>query len=211
VHTVSPNGRWQRIEELFNTALDLEPSAREAFLHEASGQDVWLRDELDSLLRSSQQTLDFAREAVLQFANDQTEVAIPAGKRIGVYELISVVGRGGMGTIYLASRADDLYRQNVAIKLMHAGIAQAQSMRLRFGSERQILANLNHPNIARLLDGGITDDGLPYLVMEFVDGVPVDEYGRNTKLSIEDLLELFLRICEAVDYAHRNLVIHRDI
>jgi serine/threonine-protein kinase len=208
---VSPNGRWQRLERLFNAALDLEPSARAAFLDEACGEDHHLRYELNSLLKSSEQTLDFAREAVLQLVHDQTHEDMPAGKRVGVYELMSVAGQGGMGTIYLASRADDLYRQNVAIKLMHAGIAQAHSMRLRFGAERQILANLNHPNIARLLDGGITDGGLPYLVMEFVDGVPIDEYGHNTQLSIEDLLGLFLQVCEAVDYAHRNLVIHRDI
>ena len=211
MHLVSPNERWDRIENLFYASLDLEPSARAAFLRQACGEDVRLREEVASLLKSSEQTLNFAREAVLQLAHDQTDVAMPAGKRVGAYELMSVVGQGGMGTIYLASRADDLYRQNVAIKLMNSGFAQAQSMRLRFGAERQILANLNHPNIARLLDGGITDDGLPYLVMEFVDGVPIDEHGPSTHLSTEGLLALFIQVCEAVDYAHRNLVIHRDI
>jgi serine/threonine-protein kinase len=211
VQPETSNGRWQRIEHLFYEALDLEPSARATFLNQACGLDVTLREELTSLLKSSEQTLDFAREAVLQLAHDQSDVAIPAGKRIGAYQVIGVVGQGGMGTVCLASRADDLYRQNVAIKLMHAGCAQTESMRLRFGAERQILANLNHPNIAGLLDGGITDDGLPYLVMEFVDGVPIDAYGGSTQLSIEGLLALFLQVCEAVDYAHRNLVIHRDI
>jgi serine/threonine-protein kinase len=207
----SSKDNWQRVEDLFNAALDLEPSGRAAFLDKMCGVDVRLREELTSLLKSSGQTLDFAREAVFQLAIDQTGDAIPPGKRIGAYQVISVVGQGGMGTVCLASRADDLYRQNVAIKLMHAGFAQAQSMRLRFGAERQILANLNHPNIARLLDGGITDDGLPYLVMEFVDGMPIDDYSRSSQLSIDGLLALFLQVSEAVDYAHRNLVIHRDI
>ena len=124
---VSSKDRWKRIGSLFYAALDVEPFARFAFLHEACGEDVILREELISLLKSSEQTLDFAREAVLQLAHDQTGAAIPAGKRIGAYEVISVLGQGGMGTVCLASRADDLYRQNVAIKLMNAGFAQAQS------------------------------------------------------------------------------------
>ena len=116
-----------------------------------------------------------------------------------------------MGSVYLATRADELYRQEVAIKLMNPAARQGSAMLLRFNSERQILANLNHPNIARLLDGGITADGLPYLVMEYVPGVPIDAYVRENKLDTKGRLNLFVILCAAVEYAHKNLVIHRDI
>lgn len=211
MQAASNSERWQRIEDMFYAALELESSARTAFIDEACGGDLKLREDLNSLLKSSEKTLEFARHAVLQLAQDQYEVGTLVGKRVGAYRVKSVVAQGGMGMVCLASRADDLYWQDVAIKLMHAGFARAQDMRLRFNAERQILATLNHPNIARLLDGGITDDELPYLVMEFVDGVPIDEYGRNAGLSIEGLLAIFLKVCEAVTYAHRNLIIHRDI
>ena len=203
--------RWQRIEDLFFAALDLEPAARSAFLEEACGDDSALREELESLLESSKETLDFAREAVVQVVQQEAAEGESVGRRIGAYELLSVLGKGGMGTVYLAARADDLYQQDVAIKLMHTHVAPAPGMRLRFSAERQILANLNHPNIARLLDGGITADGQQYLVMEYVNGVPIDEYCRVNRLSTEDLIGLFLKVCAAIEYAHQNLVIHRDI
>jgi serine/threonine protein kinase len=133
------------------------------------------------------------------------------GRRIGPYVLLHVLGEGGMGRVFLAARADDQYRQLVAIKLMHATSWQSELMLKRFRAERQILANLNHPNIARLLDGGMTSDGLPYLVMEYVDGTPVGEYCREKNLSIEAKLEIFQGLCSAVEYAHKNLVVHRDI
>ena len=150
-------------------------------------------------------------QAVQEVAQHQAEGDAPTDRHIGAYRLLSVLGKGGMGTVYLATRADDLYEQKVAIKLMHASVAAARSMRLRFSAERQILANLNHPNIARLLDGGVTADGLPYLVMEYVNGVPIDAYCRQHRLSTENLIKLFLKVCAAVEYAHQNLVIHRDI
>ncbi len=203
--------RWRRVEDLFYAALDLDSSARQAFLDDACGQDRELRKELSSLLESSQQTLRFAREAVQEVAQrpfDEDEVV---DHSVGAYRLLKVIGKGGMGTVYLATRADDLYHQNVAVKLMHANIAEERSMRLRFSAERQILAKLNHPHIGRLLDGGITADGLPYLVMEYVDGMPIDAYCREHRLSTENLINLFLEVCAAVEYAHQNLVIHRDI
>ena len=208
---VSNTRRWRRIEDLFYAALDLEPSARQAFLDDACANDPELRDELNSLLKSSEQTLGFARRAVQEVAQHETDGDTLADRYIGAYRLLRVLGKGGMGTVYLATRADDLYQQNVAIKLMHASIATARSMRLRFSAERQILANLNHPNIGRLLDGGVTADGLPYLVMEYVNGIPIDAYCREHRLSTRNLIQLFLKVCAAVEYAHQNLVIHRDI
>ena len=202
---------WQRIEELFYAALDLDSQARPAFLHQACGADLELLREIQSLLDSSQQTLGFARNAVLQVARQQTVAPQPAGKRVGAYQLAGILGEGGMGTVYLATRADEAYEQQVAIKLMHPGFGPSQGMLLRFSAERQILANLNHPNIARLLDGGMTADGLPYLVMEYVNGISIDDYCRQNNLSVDDRLKLFRTVCAAVDYAHRNLVIHRDI
>ncbi|HUB52170.1 MAG TPA: serine/threonine-protein kinase [Terracidiphilus sp.] len=204
-------GRWRRIDELFYAALDLEPQARSAFLAEACGTDTALLKEVGSLLDASEHTLGYAQSAVLQLARQQTIEPQPAGKQVGDYKLLGIIGEGGMGTVYLAARADDLYRQHVAVKLMHPGFGSSRGMLIRFSAERQILANLNHPNIARLLDGGMTEEGVPYLVMEFVDGIRIDDYCRQNHLSVEARLELFRSVCAAVEYAHKHLVIHRDI
>src|ERR1700677_4206354 len=202
---------WQRIEELFYAALDLDSAARPGFIQQACGSDLDLLKEVESLLGSSAKTMGFARNAVMQVARQQTIEPQPVGKRIGAYKLLRIIGEGGMGTVYLATRADELYRQGGVIKLMHPGFGPSQGMLLRFSAERQILANLNHPNIARLLDGGMTADGIPYLVMEYVNGVPIDDYCRQNNLSVDDRLKLFGSVCAAVEYAHKNLVIHRDI
>lgn len=130
---VSNTLRWQRVEELFYAALELDPAARSAFLDATCGQDLVLREELESLLRSSQHSLNFARKAVVEVAQQQSNAHVRAGERIGAYRLMKVLGKGGMGTVYLAARADDLYEQRVAIKLMHPGYAPAESMRLRLG------------------------------------------------------------------------------
>jgi len=133
-----------------------------------------------------------------------------AGRRIGPYRLVREVGRGGMGVVYLAARADDAYQKRVAIKVIHAGDRGPEALRF-FRRERQILAGLEHPNIARLLDGGTTEDGAPYLVMEYVEGQPIDRYCDARRLPISQRLQLFRTVCSAVEYAHRNLVVHRDI
>jgi len=206
-----PNNPWQRIEALFYEALEHTPSARGAFLASACGGDDALRKEIDSLLAASDKTVGFIQRPLQEAARSLDDRSdITSGRQIGSYRLLAVLGEGGMGRVYLAARADDMYKQQVAIKLMHAGFAQTRRMLLRFGAERQILANLNHPNIARLLDGGVSD-GLPYLVMEYVDGVPIDEYCRQHRLGIESRLKLFCTVCRAVEYAHKNLVVHRDI
>src|SRR5258707_618504 len=132
------------------------------------------------------------------------------GRRIGPYQLLHSIGKGGMGSVYAASRADQEYKKIVAIKLVTSGMGTEDMLR-RFRNERQVLAGLDHPYIARLLDGGSTDDGLPYLVMEFVEGLPIDRYCESHHLSLTDRLKLFQKVCAAVQYAHQNLVVHRDI
>ena len=204
------SNRWVRIEYLFYAALELE-EGRTAFLDEACAGDSDLRKEVESLLHSSGQTMGFLQQPVLQAAQQVTAEESLSGKRIGAYQLLRLIGEGGMGKVYLAARADDLYQKQVAIKTVQGGLGQNRAMLLRFRSERQILANLDHPNIARLLDGGITEDGLPYLVMEYVNGVRVDDYCRVKRLGTKQRLELFYTVCTAVEYAHKNLVVHRDI
>jgi len=203
--------RWLRIEYLFYAALDLEPDGRPPFLDQACRDDAELRKEVESLLQLEGQTIGFLRKPVLGAAQQIAEKKELPGKRIGAYQLLRPIGEGGMGKVYLAARADDLYRKEFAIKTVHGGLGQNPAMLLRFRSERQILANLDHPTIARLLDGGITDDGLPYLVMEYVNGIRVDDYCRINKLGTEQRLQLFCAVCSAVEYAHKNLVVHRDI
>src|SRR5262249_54423313 len=131
-------------------------------------------------------------------------------KRVGPYRLIRELGRGGMGTVYLAERADEQYQTKVAIKLVRPGM-DTDFILQRFRRERQILAHLQHPHIARLLDGGATDDGLPYIVMEHIEGAKITEYCESHALSIDQRLLLFLDVCSAVGYAHRHFVVHRDI
>ena len=194
-----------------DAALDLEPQARAAFLERECCANVELLHEVESLLNSSEKTVDFARRAVLRVARQQANEQHPTGKLVGDYRLLRVLGEGGMGTVYLATRADEAYQQEVAIKLMHPGFGPSQSMLLRFSAERQILANLNHPNIARLLDGGMTAEGSPYLVMEYVNGTAIDLFCSERQLALDDRLRLFRTLCTAVDYAHRHLVVHRDI
>ncbi len=202
-------GRWNRVEKLFYEALDLEPDKRPAFLDQACSDDASLRQEVESLIESASKTFGFLQRPIEQAA--QGVALRDLGQRIGPYQLMGLLGEGGMGEVYLAVRADQLYEQEVAIKLMRPGLKQAQAMLLRFSAERQILANLNHPNIARLLDAGITPEGAPYLVMEYVKGIPIDEYCRSNELSTTERLRLFRTVCSAVEYAHKNLVVHRDL
>ena len=203
--------RWIRIESLFYAAVELEPESRSLFLDQACRDDADLRCEVESLLQSDRQTIGFLRKPVLDAAQQIAARDDLSGKHIGAYQLLRLVGEGGMGKVYLAARADDLYHKQVAIKTVQGGLGQSRAMLLRFGRERQILANLDHPNIARLLDGGITEEGLPYLVMEYVDGIRVDEYCRINKLGTTQRLKLFCAACSAVEYAHKHLVVHRDI
>src|SRR5215468_3565332 len=151
--------RWQRVDDLFQRASELDPKRRQAFLKNACGEDSELRSEVEGLLESAEKTTGFLTRPVDNAVRQITLV----GRRVGSYVLVRSIGEGGMGRVFLAHRADDQYRQLVAIKLMHAGQCRSETLLQRFRTERQILANLNHPNIARLLDGGVTEDGGPYL------------------------------------------------
>ncbi len=194
------------MESLFYQA-SIWTSATARLLDNACGNDVALRREVESLLAFSGNTGGFIEQPVEQAARQWSGKA----GLIGPWEILQSLGDGGMGSVYLACRADELYEQKVAIKLMRADLVRNREMLLRFRRERQILANLNHANIARLLDGGVSAEGLPYLVMEYVEGVPIHEYCIQNKLPLRAILELFRTVCAAVEYAHQRFVIHRDL
>ncbi len=206
--------RWQLVRNLLDKAIAIPASERPAFLDNACAGDPELRAEVESLLNSHEQAgTAFLQEPVarLSFPDQDTGSAkARIGRRIGVYQILELIGEGGMGEVYRAVRADGQYDKEVAIKLVRSGLDSA-SVLDRFRHERQVLASLDHPNIARLFDGGTTDDGIPYLVMELIEGTPIDEYCDSHKLSITERLRLFLQVCSAIQYAHQRLVIHRDI
>ena len=199
--------RWQQVKLVFHATLDLEPAARNAYLAEACSSDDELRSEVEALLASSDEAEDFIERPAMEFENHAASVV---GCKIGPYRVIELIGEGGMGAVYRSVREDDEFHQQVAIKLVKRGMDTDFVLR-RFRTERQILARLNHPNIARLLDGGVTGDGLPYFVMEYLPGTPINEYCEQHFLPVEDRLRLFLPVCDAVLYAHQNLVVHRDL
>ena len=201
--------RWQHLEDLFHAALDRPASERDRFLAEACADDQELRAEVERLLKADQQASAFIDNAASSVERVAASV-LPNGRQVGAYRVVRELGRGGMGAVYLGERADAQFDMRVAIKLIKRGM-DTDSVLQRFRHERQILAALEHPNIARLLDGGTTDEGLPYFVMEYVDGQPIDEYCRAHRLSLEQRLDLFRHVCGAVSYAHQHLVVHRDI
>jgi serine/threonine protein kinase/Tfp pilus assembly protein PilF len=213
------SSNWQKIEEIFDEAAELPRAEREAFLNEACGDDADLRREVEALLAADEQSNDFIESPIIAsntLANllpDNLEDSVAPhflGKRVGAYELVRELGRGGMGAVYLGRRADSEFRKQVAVKLVKRGM-DTDFILKRFRNERQILATLDHPNVARLLDGGTTEDGLPYFVMEYVEGLPVHKYCDVHGLSISERLTLFQSICAAVGYAHQNKIIHRDL
>ncbi|HYK88786.1 MAG TPA: serine/threonine-protein kinase [Acidobacteriota bacterium] len=198
--------RWRLVRLILDQALEVEHSARPAYLDQACAADPPLRSEVESLIASLERAGDFL-ENPSDTPEDFGEAWI--GKRIGRYQILEEIGRGGMGGVYRAVRTDD-YEQQVAIKLIKRGLDTDFILR-RFLTERQILARLEHPNIARLLDGGATEDGRPYFVMEYIVGRPLHEYCDQQRLSITDRLNLFRTVCSAVQYAHQSLIIHRDL
>jgi eukaryotic-like serine/threonine-protein kinase len=206
--------RWQQLEQIFHSALEREPHRRTAWLHTACGDDVELRDEVTSLLTAHEHgEFDCTQPAAFVDALKvlaQRTASLQAGRRIGPYRVEREIGRGGMSRVYLAARADEAFEKRVAIKVVERGLESADVLR-HFQSERQILARLDHPHITRILDGGTTEDGLPFLVMEFVAGQPIDQYCDARALAVSARLALFQGVCAAVHYAHQNLIIHRDI
>jgi len=208
--------RWRQVENIFQTALDMPAEKRASYLTEACAQDPTLQGEVVSLLarhESGEYSLDDLIPADIKarrfdpFADDQDPLI---GRRLGAYEIVREIGRGGMGAVYEAVRVDREFQRRVAIKLVKRGMDTDFILR-RFRKERQILASLDHPNIARLLDGGTTDDGLPYFVMEFIEGQPLYLYCDERQLNINERLRLFRSICDALNYAHQKQVVHRDI
>jgi eukaryotic-like serine/threonine-protein kinase len=201
--------RWAEVKRIFQAALDLPPAGRPAFVQAEAGDDD-VRREVESLLASEETSGEFLSDAAAQYvpgALDGLDADTNLGRRIGPWRIEREIGAGGMGAVYLAER-DGEFRQHAALKLMRPGM-DSRAVVARFRYERQILAGLDHPNIARLLDGGASEDGRPYFVMEHVAGVPMDEYCRS--LSLTGRLRVFLQVCAAVQYAHQNLIVHRDL
>jgi len=196
------------IEAIFNEVLALPSGERQALIEIRCGEDALLKSEIYSLLRACAE--EEALAAVrLREARTDARTGLDR-KRVGAYEIDRLIGRGGMGAVYVAHRADGTFDKQVAIKLIDLPLA-TDLFRERFRMERQILAGLNHPLIARLLDGGVTCDGEPFLVMEYVDGVPIHRFCEDHRLSVAERLLLFKSVCEAVQFAHQNLVVHRDL
>ncbi|MGH7507297.1 MAG: serine/threonine-protein kinase, partial [Longimicrobiales bacterium] len=206
--------RWRRVEPILDRVLDLPPAEREAFLDEACAGDPVLRADAEALLEADRQATGFleAPAASLLLAAEAlpASAASNVGTVIGQYRIVRELGRGGMGTVFLAERADGQFDQRVALKLIRGG-AVSDDIVHRFLHERQILARLDHPNIAHLIDGGLTGDGQPYFAMELIDGSPITTYCDERGLVIEQRLRLFRAAAEAVACAHRNLVVHRDL
>ncbi len=202
--------RWAQIQCIFDAAMDLEAVERTAYISEKCGTDTTLRSQIEALMLAadSEEDLvsDLVRSATTSLIDEEQRLSQP----IGPFKLVEAIGEGGMGIVYLAQRDDHEFVQNVAIKVLHKRVVN-EEIQQRFLAERQILADLNHPNIARLLDGGQTEDGQPYIVMEYIDGKPLVEYCDDQQLSVSSRLRLFQQVCLAVAEAHRSLIVHRDI
>lgn len=212
--------RWEKVESILDTALTLDGESRTAYIEKACSSDNELLKEVYELLDAIQKSEESdylstrtGRKKMLM--DDLSEISVGSvddliGKQIGAFQITEQIGSGGMGAVYKAERAKGDFSQQVAIKIVHQGL-KAQDTVKRFQMEQQILAALHHPHIAALYDGGVTANGLPFLVMEYVDGLPVDEYCDRHRLTIHERLKLFTDICAAAEYAHSNLIIHRDL
>lgn len=200
---------WARIKEIAGAALELDPARRPGFVRQECGEDDQLRQEVESLLAHHS-----VADSLFENPPAQSLFALAGnsliGRRIGAYRVVREIGLGGMAVVYLAARDDREFVRQVAIKMVKAGANSSEILR-RFRNERQTLAALDHPNIVKLLDGGTTEEGWPYLVMEYVEGLPIDKYCNEKRLSLPERLRLFCVVCSAVGYAHRHQVIHRDL
>src|SRR5688572_8318824 len=205
--------RWERLNVIFHEATGLDPARRDLYLTQACGEDEELRSEAERLIIAHERADRFIETPVTAVRGIWPERGVDEvapGRLIGPYRILSEIARGGMGAVYLAERADGQYQQRVALKLIKRGLDIDPLLR-RFRAERQILASLEHPNIARLLDGGTSEDGMPFFVMEYIAGAPIHQYVRSRSLSVAERLLLFLSVCDAVAHAHRRGIVHRDI
>lgn len=204
---------WQTVKEILRDILRIEPSKRGEFL-EKTETTAEIRREVESLLACEIESANFMSLPLTDFSKDFLAVEEPeislVGQKIGIYEIVKEIGTGGMGAVYLADRADGKFEQKVAIKLLRRAF-NTEKIRRYFRREREIQAKLNHPNIARLLDAGTTGDGVPFLVMEYIEGLPIDKFCETNNLSLDSRLKLFNRACDAVMHAHRNLTVHLDL
>ena len=204
--------RHQHMMQILGEAIEQKPDHRRAWLTAACSGDEALGAEVARLLAHHASADQFLEESPLiaGVSQEESDARSIVGERIGLYKIVSEIGRGGMGTVYLAERDDQQFMRRVAVKLIKRGM-DTDFVVQRFRNERQILANLDHPNIARLLDGGTTEADLPYFIMEYIEGEPITEYANAKNLTITERLKLFCTVCSAVQFAHQNLIIHRDI
>jgi serine/threonine protein kinase len=217
-HTPAPNpelpleSSWKAVEELFHEALRRPAAERESWVESQTAVDAGVRHEVQSLVAALDKHDELSRHASAKPREPELPDApsLPGSRRFGAYRIERLIGAGGMAAVYLARRDDGEFQQEVAIKVMGLNLGGAAFLHT-FRQERQVLANLNHPNITRLLDGGVSETGEPYLVMEYVDGLTLDKYCDSHRLSVEARVHLFLQVCHAVECAHRNLIVHRDL
>ncbi|MDQ3228938.1 MAG: serine/threonine protein kinase, partial [Pseudomonadota bacterium] len=197
--------RWQRLSPLLDALFELDPGERERHLEELRSTDPLLAGELEQLIALDNESGDFLSEPYMP-----PQPSAQPGALVGPYQLDRMLGEGGMGQVWLAARADGLYQRRVALKLLRPGLADP-NLRLRFTRERQILARLEHPHIARLLNAGFSSDGQPYLALEYVEGDPITDYCRARDVPLVERLHMFQQVCDAVSHAHANLIVHRDL
>jgi WD40 repeat protein/serine/threonine protein kinase len=211
--TSPDSSRWKLIDQILDELLDGSASQRETILRNRCGADAGLRLEVEKLLAATERAADFMEVSAVDSASRSLDLEATGsliGRRVGKYRLLKLIGSGGMGKVFLASRTDKEFRKTVAVKLVNP-FWNDDEMAHTFRRERQILAKLEHPNIARLLDGGTTKDKVSFLVMEYVEGVPITEYCRDKCKTANERLKIFLKVCEAVKFAHQNLISHRDL
>lgn len=202
--------RWEKIQKLFEEAINLNETEKTRFLKENCGNDESLFREVLTLLEEDKEIHPILNSKASNLITESEEKLNFVGQQIGNYKLVEEIASGGMGTVFLAERNDGAFEQRVALKIIKPGLSTIPIIR-RFQHERQILANLQHPNIAKLFDGGVTEDRRPFFTMEYVEGIPIDEYCDENKLSVNERLKLFIQVCHTVQYAHNNLVVHRDL
>lgn len=205
------NKDWKQVKELLNQSLEFEPAFRQEFLNKTASSQTII-NEVNALLAFESEAEDLMSLSALEFSKDffADDFNALIGQQIGVYQIIKELAFGGMGAVYLAKRIDGKFEQKVAIKMLKREF-NFEKVRLNFKREKEILSKLLHPYIARLLDAGTTDDGVPFLVMEYIEGIAVDEFCERENLDLNSRLKIFNKICEAVSFAHQNLIVHRDL